>query len=278
MLALCAAAEKMSEHPVGQVIYSYGKTNCSEPLPEPEEFTALPGMGVRAKVDGVTVFVGTEKLMGELGADTTQARQRLGVLEEEGKTAVLVLVDGESAGLVAVADTVKPTSRRAVETLLGMKLDVYMLTGDNQRTAKAIADQVGISNVIAQVLPHNKVAEVEKLRLSGHVVAMVGDGINDAPALVAADVGLVMSTGADVAVESSDITLLHGDLLLVPQAIRLSVKTMRKIKQNLFWAFVYNAAAIPFAALGMLSPVIAGAAMAFSSVSVVLNCLTLRKI
>ncbi|MCL2851554.1 MAG: heavy metal translocating P-type ATPase [Defluviitaleaceae bacterium] len=278
MLRICAIAEKKSEHPLGEVIYAYGKERGQGSIPDPDEFESIPGKGVRAKISGMDVYMGTRKLMGELGVEISEHEECLITLENAGKTAMLALVDNELLGIVAVSDTLKETSKEAVDKLLDMNMEVYMLTGDNARTAKAIAEQVGISNVIAEVLPQNKVAEVEKLRKAGHVVAMVGDGINDAPALVAADVGLAMSTGTDVAVESSDITLLNGDLLMVPQSIKLSRKTMRKIKQNLFWAFIYNAIAIPFAALGMLSPMIAGAAMAFSSVSVVLNCLTLKKI
>jgi len=278
MLRLCAIAEKMSEHPLGQAVYAFAANNVGADIPDPEEFASLPGKGVYAKADGREVYIGTRKLAEEPGADISASEADLQELEGAGKTAMLVVADGKLCGILAVSDTEKETSRGAVEALIGMGIDVYMLTGDNARAAAAIARQVGISKVIAEVLPANKVEEVEKLRAAGKVVAMVGDGVNDAPALVAADVGLAMSTGTDVAVESSDITLLNGDLMMVPMSIRLSAKTMRKIRQNLFWAFVYNAVAIPFAALGMLSPVIAGAAMAFSSVSVVLNCLTLRKI
>jgi len=278
LLRVCAIAEKKSEHPLGEVIYSYGKAQSSGTIPDPDEFESIPGKGVYAVISGMPVYIGTRKLLAELNVDTSAIEDQIQTLENMGKTAMMALVNGELQGIIAVSDTIKDTSKEAITKLREMNLEIYMLTGDNVRTANAIAEQVGIRNVIAEVLPQNKVDEVEKLRQAGHVVAMVGDGINDAPALVAADVGLAMSTGTDVAVESSDITILNGDLLMVPQSIKLSKKTMRKIKQNLFWAFIYNAIAIPFASLGMLNPMIAGAAMAFSSVSVVLNCLTLKKI
>ncbi|MCL2674055.1 MAG: heavy metal translocating P-type ATPase [Defluviitaleaceae bacterium] len=278
LVQICAIAEKKSEHPLGEVIYLYGEEQGQQAIPDPDEFESLPGKGVRAKVFDREVYLGTRKLMRELGVETSIYEEQLQTLENAGKTAVFALIGGEIQGIIAVSDTIKDSSKQAITQLRDMNLEIYMLTGDNVRTANAIAEQAGISNVIAEVLPANKVAEVEKLRRAGHVVAMVGDGINDAPALVAADVGIAMSTGTDVAVESSDITLLNGDLLMVPMSIKLSKKTMRKIKQNLFWAFFYNAIAIPFASFGLLSPVIAGAAMAFSSVSVVLNCLTLKKI
>jgi len=278
LVQICAIAEKKSEHPLGEVIYLYGKEKSQLAIPDPNEFESIPGKGVRAKISDKDVYLGTRKLMSELGVDVSNYEAQLRTLEKAGKTAMLALVNGDIQGIIAVSDTIKDSSKQAIAQLREMGLEIYMLTGDNARTANAIAEQVGINNVIAEVLPANKVAEVEKLHRAGHVVAMVGDGINDAPALVAADVGIAMSTGTDVAVESSDITLLNGDLLMVPMSIKLSKKTMRKIKQNLFWAFFYNAIAIPFASFGLLSPVIAGAAMAFSSVSVVLNCLTLKKI
>jgi Cu+-exporting ATPase len=198
-------------------------------------------------------------------------------LEGEGKTVMLLAVRDRVEGLLAVADQIKESSRRAIERLKKMGLDVYMITGDNRRTAQAIAAQVGIEHVMAEVLPEKKAEAVRELKAAGKVVAMVGDGINDAPALVTADIGIAMGTGTDVAIESADITLMSGDLMSVPAAIQLSQKTMRKIRQNLFWAFFYNTVGIPFAALGMLNPIIAGAAMAFSSVSVVSNSLSLKR-
>jgi Cu+-exporting ATPase len=198
-------------------------------------------------------------------------------LESEGKTAMLFLGEGGGLAVIAVADTIKASSRSAVARLGTMGIEVYMLTGDNSRTAAAIAGQAGIGHVLAEVLPENKAREIAKLQSQGKVTAMVGDGINDAPALAAADIGMAMGTGTDIAIEAADITLIRGDLETIPTAIELSRRTMRKIKQNLFWALFYNAIGIPIAALGILNPMIAGAAMAFSSVSVVTNSLTLRR-
>ena len=277
LIKFAASAEKFSEHPLGQVIYHYGEAQGE--IAEPENFTSVPGKGITAVVEGKDVYMGTRKLMKEKNIEgVDKFETQMADLEDEAKTAMFVAVDGVIEGIVAVADTVKESTIEGLEKLKKLGIDIYMLTGDNKRTAQAIAKQVGITNVIAEVLPEHKVEEVTKLMAQNKVVAMVGDGINDAPALVAADIGLAMSTGTDVAVESSDITLLNGDIRMVADSIKLSKLTMRKIKQNLFWAFFYNALAIPFAAIGMLNPVIAGGAMAFSSVSVVLNCLTLRKI
>lgn len=199
-------------------------------------------------------------------------------LEESGKTAMLVAVEGEIAGIVAVADTIKPTSKAAVAALHDMGIEVVMITGDNKITAEAIAKQAGIEKVLAEVLPEGKAEEVRKLQQNGTKVAMVGDGINDAPALATADTGMAIGTGTDVAMEAADITLMRGDLKSIPDAIMMSRKTMRNIKQNLFWALAYNTIGIPIAALGFLAPWLAGAAMAFSSVSVVLNALRLQRV
>jgi Cu+-exporting ATPase len=214
--------------------------------------------------------------MNEGSIDLTRMEDEISSLEEQGKTAMIVSVDGKLAGIIAVADQIKNTSLTAIKELQDMGLQVYMITGDNERTAKAIASQVGIGNVVADVLPEHKASKVEELKGQGKHVGMVGDGINDAPALAAADVGFAIGTGTDVAMEAADITLMRGDLSGVVTAIRLSHRTMKTIKQNLFWAFFYNSVGIPFAALGFLNPMIAGAAMAFSSVSVVTNSLRLR--
>jgi copper-transporting P-type ATPase V len=222
--------------------------------------------------------VGRRSLFAELGLTLPDVLESAAVgLEEQGRTAVFAGWDGEVRGVLAVADTVKDGARDAVARLHHLGLEVAMLTGDNQRTADAIAAQVGIDRVLAEVLPEDKQAEVERLQGEGRVVAMVGDGVNDAPALVQADLGIAIGTGTDVAIESSDLTLMRGDLAGVATGIELSRRTNRTIKQNLFWAFAYNTAALPIAALGWLDPMIAGAAMAFSSVSVVTNSLRLRR-
>ncbi|HEX3029292.1 MAG TPA: HAD-IC family P-type ATPase, partial [Clostridia bacterium] len=213
----------------------------------------------------------------EKGVNISDTEEAVLKLEDEGKTAMLVAVNDEIEAIIAVADTLKEHSREAIEELQKMGIEVYMLTGDNKRTANAIAKQVGITNVLAEVLPENKAEEVEKLKKEGKIVGMVGDGINDAPALATADIGMAIGTGTDVAIEAADITLMRGDLRSIPMAVKLSRKTMRKIKQNLFWAFIYNIIGIPFAAFGLLSPIIAGGAMAFSSVSVVTNSLSLKR-
>lgn len=276
LLRLAAIAEKNSEHPLGAAIYEKGKAKYGE-LPDPDQFAAIPGHGVRAVVDRQEVYLGTRKLMTEKGIDLGNSEAAVAQLEDEGKTAMLMAVDQKVAGIIAVADTLKENSKEAIAELQAMGIEVYMITGDNRRTAAAIAKQVGITNVLAEVLPEHKAEEVEKLKKEGKIVAMVGDGINDAPALATADIGMAMGTGTDVAMEAADITLMRGDLKTIPAAIRLSRQTMRKIRQNLFWAFIYNTLGIPFAALGLLNPIIAGAAMAFSSVSVVTNSLSLKR-
>jgi P-type Cu+ transporter len=209
--------------------------------------------------------------------DIAHASSEIERLENEGKTAMILAIDKKLKGIIAVADTIKESSKEAIDELKEMNIEVYMITGDNKRTAEAIARQVDIDNVIAEVLPEDKAANVEKIQSKGRKVAMVGDGINDAPALAQADIGFAIGTGTDVAIEAADITLMRGDLREIVTAIKLSKKTMKTIKQNLFWAFGYNTAGIPIAALGLLNPMIAGGAMAFSSVSVLTNSLRLKK-
>jgi len=276
IMKLSAISEKSSEHPLGVAIYEKGKSVYGN-LSDPDRFEAIPGRGIKSVIGNNEIYIGTRKLMAQIGLDTTDIEATIAKLEDEGKTAMIMSVNNKIEAIIAVADTVKEHSKEAIEELQKMGIEVYMITGDNKRTADAIAKQVGIKNVLAEVLPENKAEEVEKLKRQGKVVGMVGDGINDAPALATADIGMAIGTGTDVAIEAADITLMRGDLRSIPTAIRLSKKTMSKIKQNLFWAFIYNIVAIPFASLGYLSPVLAGGAMAFSSVSVVTNSLSLKR-
>jgi copper-transporting P-type ATPase V len=277
VLRRAGAVEADSEHPIGQAIAAAARRRVG-PLPEVTGFQALAGRGARAEADGATVWVGREKLMADAGLHLPGAlEEAVERLQEAGKTAVFAGWDGEVRGVLAVADTLKADAAELVARLHGMGLEVAMLTGDNARTAQAIAQRVGIDRVLAEVLPDDKAGEVARLQREGHVVAMVGDGVNDAPALVQADLGIAIGTGTDVAIEASDLTLIRGHLAGVATAIELSRRTYRTIVQNLGWAFGYNVAAIPLAALGLLSPIVAGAAMALSSVSVVGNSLRLRR-
>ena len=276
-LRLAGAAEKPSEHPLAEAIVEGIRARKIE-LPGTESFEALPGFGVKAVVEGKEVLIGTRRLMEKEQVDASLAYDAMSRLEDEGKTAMLVAVDGRYAGILAVADTIKESSREAVKRLKSMGIQVIMITGDNERTARAIASQVGIDQVRAEVLPEGKADEVKKLQAEGKFVAMVGDGINDAPALAAADVGMAIGTGTDVAMEAADVTLVRGDLASIPDAICMSRKTMANIRQNLFWALGYNSLGIPIAAFGFLAPWVAGAAMALSSVSVVLNALRLQRV
>ncbi len=273
VLRLGAAAERGSEHPLAQAIV---RGAAGMELPEPEDFWSTPGQGIEATVEGHKVLVGNRKLMDENGIDYTALSREADALAADGKTAMLVAVDGQAAGILAVADMLKDGSAEAIAELKRMGLDVVMITGDNERTARAVAARVGIEHVRAEVLPEDKQHEVERLKEEGRVVAMVGDGVNDAPALAAADIGMAIGTGTDVAIEAGHVTLMKGDLRSIAAAVRLSRRTMQVIKQNLFWAFIYNVIGIPLAALGFLNPIIAGGAMAFSSVSVVSNSLRLR--
>ena len=274
LLRLAARLESGSEHPIAKAIVA-AATPFSGGL---EHFEAVPGEGVRATVDGAPSFVGTAHWLGQQGIDLADARGPLSAKEAEGKTAVVVARDGKPVGIVTVADTVKPDGRTAINELHALGLEVVMLSGDNRRTAESVAQQLGIDRVIAEVRPSDKAAEVKRLQGEGRVVAMVGDGINDAPALAQADVGIAMGTGTDIAIEAADITLMGGELRQVAQAIGLSKRTMRTIRWNLVWAFGYNTVGIPLAVAGLLNPVIAAAAMAFSSVFVVSNSLRLRRV
>ncbi|NTV89257.1 MAG: copper-translocating P-type ATPase, partial [Clostridiales bacterium] len=282
-LQLCASAERGSEHPIARAIVEGAAAKGLETL-SPESFRSLPGRGIEAIVSGRRILAGSLKFMTESSIDTTMSDADAAELAIKGRTLMYVAIDGRLSALMAAADTVKPSSRGAISKLKKLGITVYMITGDNRNTAAAIAKEVGLENVLSDVLPQDKAGEVKKLQASGRKVAMVGDGINDAPALVQADVGIAIGTGTDVAVESADVVLMRGDLEEVPAAIALSRATIRNIRQNLFWAFIYNLIGIPFAAgivylLGgpLLSPIFAGAAMAFSSVSVVSNALRLRR-
>ena len=276
-MELVGAAEQGSEHPLAEAIVEGIRGKGLEPG-QAEQFENIPGYGIHAVAGGRQVLVGTRRLLADAQVNVPeQAQQRMHELEEQGRTAMLVAVDGQWAGVVAVADTIKETSREAVGRLHAMGIDVIMITGDNERTARAVAAQAGIKHILAEVLPEGKAAEVKKLQESGRKVAMVGDGINDAPALATADIGMAIGTGTDVAMEAADITLMRGDLNSIADAIEMSRRTMGNIKQNLFWALGYNVLGIPIAAAGFLAPWLAGAAMAFSSVSVVLNALHLQR-
>ncbi|GIX47182.1 MAG: haloacid dehalogenase [Candidatus Tectimicrobiota bacterium] len=283
VLRLAAAAERGSEHPLGEAVVEAAKAQGLA-LAEAQDFAALPGQGLRARVDAHTVLVGSERLLREAQVPLGKLEEAAQRLAEEGKTPVYVAVDGRAAGLLAIADTLKPYAREAVRALRAMGLEVLMLTGDNRRTAEAIGRQLGLDRVLAEVLPQDKTNQVKRLQAEGKLVGMVGDGINDAPALAQADVGIAIGTGTDIAMEAADITLVSGDVRGVVTAMQLSRRTMRVIKQNLFWAFIYNILGIPIAAgvlypvAGLLlNPAIAAAAMAMSSVSVVSNSLRLRR-
>lgn len=276
VLRISASAEKSSEHPLAEAIVNDAKAK-EITLSDVSDFNAIPGHGIYSTFEGSEIYLGNRRLMKKENVDISEADSEIERLENEGKTAMILAIDKKLKGIIAVADTIKESSKEAIDELKDMGIEVYMITGDNKRTAQAIAREVDIDHVIAEVLPEDKAANVEKIQAQGKKVAMVGDGINDAPALAQANIGFAIGTGTDVAIEAADITLMRGDLKEIVTAIKLSKKTMKTIKQNLFWAFGYNTLGIPIAALGLLNPMIAGAAMAFSSVSVLTNSLRLKK-
>lgn len=277
LLKMAASAEKHSEHPLAEAIVKGAEEEHID-LIETTDFESVPGAGIQVTWEGEPLYIGTRKLMKQQNIEIGSIEEKMTELEAAGKTAMLIGYRGALAGMVAVADTVKETSKEAIERLHEQNLEVILLTGDNERTAQAIAKEVGVDRVIAEVLPGQKADEIKRLQQEGKKVAMVGDGINDAPALAIADIGMAIGTGTDVAIEAADVTLMRGDLHSVADSIELSAKTMRNIKQNLFFAFAYNSASIPVAAIGLLAPWVAGAAMACSSVSVVLNALRLQRL
>jgi Cu+-exporting ATPase len=276
ILPLLATAERWSEHPLGEAIAAWAGAQGAT-AGEAEKVETIMGQGIAARIAGRDVLVGNRRLLAEHAVPIEPAEAQAITWEAEGRTAVLVAVDGRLAAILAVADTLKDSSAKAVAALKEMGVHLVMATGDNPRTAAAIARAVGIDEVISEATPAAKVDIIRRLQREGHVVGMVGDGINDAPALAAADVSFAIGTGTDVAMEAAALTLMHGDIARVATAIDLSRATMRIIRQNLFWAFGYNIVGIPVAALGLLSPMLGSAAMAMSSVSVVTNALRLRR-
>jgi len=275
ILELAAIAEKGSEHPLADAIIK-AASGADSNIADADSFEAIPGRGVKAVIDGHEILLGNRGLMRESKVDIEAIEEKVTELEEAGKTAMLVAVDGKTAGIISAMDTVKENAADAIRQLQNMGLEIVMLTGDNERTAKAIADRLGIDMVIANVLPWEKVNVIKELQSKGKVVAMVGDGVNDAPALAQAQVGIAIGSGTDIAKETGGVVLIKDDLRDVARGIVLSKATMKKIKQNLFWAFIYNTVSIPIAAVGWLNPTIAAAAMAFSSLFVVGNSATLK--
>lgn len=280
---ISASAEKGSEHPLGEAIVEYAESKGIQ-IKKASDFKAIPGHGIEVTIDDKNILLGNRKLMTERKIPLNNMEDISDKFANEGKTPMYIAIDSKPAGIIAVADTVKDSSKKAIERLHNMGITVAMVTGDNTRTAQAIANQVGIDRVLSEVLPEDKANEIKKLQSEGIRVAMVGDGINDAPALAQADLGIAIGSGTDVAMESADIVLMRSDLMDVPTAIKLSRSTIRNIKQNLFWAFAYNTIGIPIA-MGvlhifggpLLNPMIAGAAMSLSSVSVVTNALRLKR-
>ncbi len=275
LLLIAASLEDKSEHPLARaVVQAADKENLI--LKDAENFTAVPGKGISGEIEGTSYIIGTESFIKSRGISIDLLQTQKAALEKGGNTVVILADDENTLAILTIADCIKEHSREGIDLLKEMGLATFMITGDNRRTANAIAAKAGICHVLAEILPEGKAAEVQNLQSKGHIVAMVGDGINDAPALATADIGIAMGEGSDIAMESAEITIIRGDLREIAASIQLSRKTMGKIKQNLFWAFFYNSIGIPFAALGFLNPIIAGAAMAFSSVSVVSNSLSLR--
>jgi P-type Cu+ transporter len=275
LLHYMAVGEKHSEHPLAAAVLKKAKAELNESIPDPVSFKSVSGKGIIAEINDGTLLIGTEKFLisNSVNIEKTNKASKTA----KALTLIYAALNGKYIGSIAIEDEVKPLSSRVVKILNKMSLDTYMITGDNQLTAETVAEKTGITNYFAETLPKDKINIVKKLQNEGKNVAMVGDGINDAPALVAADIGIAIGSGTDIAIESGDIVLARGDITLIPEAIRLSKRTFIKIKQNLFWAFVYNIIGIPIAAFGLLNPMIAGAAMAFSSVSVVTNSLSLRR-
>jgi Cu+-exporting ATPase len=275
ILQIAASVEKNSEHPLAQAIVNKAKEENID-LKNVKNFQAVPGFGIKAEIGRNKILLGTRKLMAEHKIKTAGAENKMAELEIQGKTAMILAVSGKIVGIIALADTLKENSKEAVEKLHKMGKKVAIITGDNKKVGEAIAKELNIDRVLAEVLPQGKSEEIKKLQAEGKIVAMVGDGINDAPALAQADLGIALGSGTDVAMETGEIVLIKDDLRDVVSAIKLSSYTLRKIKQGLFWAFFYNIIGIPAAAFGFLNPSIAAAAMAFSSVSVVLNALSMK--
>ena len=276
LLRLAAALEEVSEHPLGTAVVAAAKQR-GIPLPAVSDFEAIPGVGVVGRVDDRQVLVGSRRILAREDISFEELEAAAVSLESRGRTVMFVAVDGQAAGLLAVADRIKDDSREAIRLLHELGLETVMLTGDNERTADAVGEEVGIEDVRAGLLPGDKVEAIREFQASGRTVAMVGDGINDAPSLIRADVGIAIGTGTDIAIESADMIVVQGSLMGIVKAVRLSRATFRKIRQNLFWAYFYNTVAIPVAVLGLLHPILAEAAMAGSSITVVANANSLRR-
>ncbi|HLC19441.1 MAG TPA: heavy metal translocating P-type ATPase, partial [Candidatus Nanoarchaeia archaeon] len=276
LLRIAASVEKLSEHPLAQAVVQEAQTKKTK-LTKVSGFKSVTGKGVYARIGTVIIRIGNLRMMKESGISTTKAQKVVNELEEQAKTVIAVAKNKQIIGILAIADTLKQDAKEAVEKLDALGIETWIITGDNKKTAHAIASQLGVTKVIAEVLPQDKASKVEELQKQGKHVAFVGDGINDAPALTQSDVGIAMGTGTDIAIEAGSIVLVKGHPTKVVEALLLSRLTLKTIKQNLFWAFFYNVAALPLAAFGLLSPMIAAGAMAFSSVSVVGNSLRIKK-